>query len=63
MPVDLERDYIKTKFEFFVGFNPVGYLAAYLPSVYIEAPEPPLIDRLLIEGLPFNITLTIIMFF
>ena len=39
-------DYIKTRFESFVGFNPVAYVAAYLPSVYIEALEPPLINSL-----------------
>lgn len=47
-------DCIKTRFESFVDFNPVAYLAAYLPSVYIEALEPPLIDRLLILNLPFD---------
>ena len=37
-----------------MGFNPVAYLAAYLPSVYKKALETPLIDRLLILGLLFD---------
>jgi len=47
-------DCIKTRFESFVDFNPVAYLAAYLPSVYIEALEPPLMDRHLNQDLPFE---------
>jgi hypothetical protein len=37
-----------------VGFNPVAYLAAYLPSVYIKALETLLIDRLIILDLLFD---------
>jgi hypothetical protein len=52
--VCLQLDYIKTRFEPFEGFNPVAYLAAYLPSVYIKALETLLIDRLIILDLLFD---------
>jgi hypothetical protein len=52
--VCLQLDYIRTRFKPFVGFNPVAYLAAYLPSVYIKALETSLIDRLLILDLLFD---------